>query len=483
MKVSYDRKALKKEIVHIGLGHFHRAHEAYYLDTLLCKGLAKTGIREINLVKDPYPLAEIAGKQDYLYTLLARGASGNEDLQVIGAILDYINATDDKKEAISRAAAPETAVISMTITEKGYCYDFSKGCLDLSAPPIAHDLQNPGEPESGIGFLCAVLNKRKEECGLPITVISCDNFPQNGKTVKSCVLSFCSACKTIYPNLIPWIEANVAFPCSMVDRITPNTSPETIRYIEEKYHYRDDWAVACEDFVQWVLEDNFKIPENAPFDPHLFEKAGVQIVADVEPYEKMKMRLLNASHSALAYCSYLMGMRSVDEAATNPLVKKYIREVFMEEVTPTLPAVPGIDIKAYKDKLISRFSNKNIADKILRLAEDGSKKIPTYVLGPLEDAIKAGLPHQSMVYALASWARFLTGKDEQGKDIPILDPDGALVITAAQKAREEPLGFIETIGIHELNDLQKNELAKDFGAVLEDIYKEGTEKALRKLLK
>jgi mannitol 2-dehydrogenase len=264
----------------------------------------------------------------------------------------------------------------------------------------------------------------------------------------------------------------------MVDRITPNTAPETLRYLKDKYGIDDEWAVSCEDFIQWVLEDNFKLPPGAAFDPRLYEKAGVQIVRDVEPYELMKMRLLNASHSALAYSSYLMGYRQVDRAAKDPLLRAFIRDYFMEEITPTLKPVPGIDLAAYKNKLISRFSNEHIADQVLRLAEDGSKKIPTYVLGALQDTVRLGLPHRAILLALACWARFLTGADEQGTAIPIKDPQGTAVIAAAPKARSNPLAFLRAAGLHGLEAAQETELAESFGRFLEEVYRKGAKGAL-----
>ncbi|MDR1900362.1 MAG: mannitol dehydrogenase family protein [Treponema sp.] len=476
----YDRGALIPRIVHLGLGHFHRAHQALYLDELISRGLTDAGIFEINLVEDPYPLEEIAGAQDYLYTLISRGAGGEEKLRVIGSILGYLNAGNGGAEkALARLAAAETSVISLTVTEKGYCFDMASGEPAWDLPPLRRDLENPGEPVTMPGFISAALALRSRTNGLPLTIMSCDNFPSNGRVLKTCVVSYC---RKVYPDLVPWIEENAAFPLSMVDRITPATAPETIRYLADRFGIDDRWPVCCEDFRQWVLEDRFRIPEGpagrAAFSPADLSHTGVQVVTEVEPYELMKIRLLNGSHSALSYPAYLLGHRGVAEAAIDPLVGNYIRRQYMEEITATLPPVEGIDLNVYKDTLLSRFSNKNIGDTVLRLAQDGSKKIPISVLNPLIEAIKGGLAHRAVTLALAFWARFLDGRDEAGAPIPLDDPNGAAATAAAKGARQDPASFLRVIGVHDIGIAAFRELETEFGEDLEKIYRLGTKKTL-----
>ncbi|GHT65941.1 mannitol dehydrogenase [Spirochaetia bacterium] len=474
---AYSRDALRPAIVHIGLGNFHRAHQAFFLDTLIAKGLTASGIFEMNLIADTFPLAKIAAEQDYLYTLIAKNGREEAVPQVIGSILGYVNAASDKEAAIARIANAETSMVSLTITEKGYCRNTAD--VDWNHPMIKHDLVHPDDPVSILGFLAAALLRRSANGGAPLTIVSCDNFPSNGKILKESLQSFCAQ---VYPNLVTWIEDHVSFPCSMVDRITPNSNAAIIAETEQKYGIADKWPVCCEDFIQWVLEDDFKLPQAAGFDPRLFAAAGVQLVKDVEPYELMKMRLLNGSHSALAYLSYLMGYTDVADAASDSLMQKFLRRHYMEEVTPTVPPVPGIDLTEYKDTLIRRFANRAIGDAVLRLAEDGSQKIPNFVLKPLAAAIRSGSNYNAIAFALAGWARFLDGTDERGRPIPFKDPEGQAVSRAAKIAREKPETFLKAAGVQGIAEGAFSKLAGIFKQHLESIYIQGTRKALEKFI-
>ncbi|MDR1654641.1 MAG: mannitol dehydrogenase family protein [Treponema sp.] len=477
---AYKRDGVKPGIVHLGLGHFHRAHQALYLEILLNKGITRAGLFEINLIKDPFPLAKIAGEQDYLYTLLTKSKDGAESVQIVGSIRGYINASENIAPAIARIAGAEISVVTMTITEKGYYWDAALGDLDWNAGALVHDLTHPAEPQSAAGVIAAALKLRYDAGGLPLSILSCDNFAANGKVLRSSVLSFC---RRVYPEIASWVEDKISFPCSMVDRITPNTAAETIRYLEKQYGIVDTWAVCCEDYLQWVLEDSFSLPPNAAFDPRCYAEAGVQLVKDVEPYELMKQGLLNGSHSALAYLAYLLGYADVAAAMEDSDLRSFIRSSYMEEVTPTLLPVEGIDLSNYKDTLINRFSNRNIGDTILRLAEDGSKKIPLFILKPLTRAVHAGKPCGALILALSGWARFLDGTDENGKPIPIKDPDGVSVIAAAQKARENPGAFLRAAGVQGLNENDLARLEENFKSYLEQIWRQGTRNTLLEFLR
>jgi mannitol-1-phosphate/altronate dehydrogenase len=475
----YDRSKLASNIVHIGLGHFHRSHQALYLDELLSGGLCSSGIFEINLIPDSFPLAEILAEQDYLYTLITKSALGETRVRVIGAITGYLNASLDKQKAIERVAGAETTLVTLTVTEKGYHYDAKTGDINRGEKAVIHDLEHPEEPETAAGFLAACLFLRRKNGAGPLTIMSCDNIPSNGKLLRACVLSFC---KAAHPEILPWVEKNVSFPSSMVDRITPGTTPGLIQELAEKHCITDRWPVCGEDFRQWALEKNFKteIPDYA--------KAGVQIAADVEPYELMKMRLLNGSHSAMAYPSYLLGHRRVDEGITDPLIHDFIRRHYMEEVSPTLAPAPGIDFTVYKDTLVSRFSNKNISDTILRLASEGSSKLPNFTLKPLAEAIRKGLPHDSIAFALAGWARFLGGTkeaggaDEQGQIIPLEDVNGPALAAAAKTAGSSPENFLTVIGLQGLQAEEFSAFSGRFGFWLERIYNKGIKAALTEFL-
>ena len=470
---AYRQEDLRPSIVHLGLGHFHRAHQAAYLDELLNRGSAASGIFEINLIPDSFPLAEILKAQDYLYTLITKNPQGEAQVRVVGSIMGYLNAADGKEPAITRLADEKTDLVSLTVTEGGYYYDKATGEPGQREAAVRHDLEHPEDPRTAAGCLTAALARRYRDSRKPLTVMSCDNVPANGRLLKSCVLFYC---RELRPQIIPWIEDNVSFPCSMVDRITPGTTPALIKELEDRYGISDGWPVCGEDFRQWVLEDNFKTPVPD------YAAAGVQIVKDAEPYEMMKMRLLNGSHSALSYPAYLLGCRMVDQGITHPLIGPFIRDHYMEEVTPTLEPVPGINLGSYKDTLISRFSNKNIGDTLLRLCSQGTSKIPSFMLKPLGDAIRRGLPHSSITFALAAWARFLQGTDEQGRPIPLEDARGQAISAAAQAARKDPRAFLISADVRDLGEARMTVLAEQFGAQLEAVYNKGMEKALKEFL-
>jgi mannitol 2-dehydrogenase len=471
---AYNRKSLLPSITHIGLGNFHRSHQACYLDELLNRNLANTGIVEINLIPDSFPLGKILAEQDYLYTLVTKGADGQEETKVIGSILDYVNAPENKQKALDRIAAEETKLVTLTVTENGYYYDKTSGGPDLKEEVVRHDLEHPDDPSGAAGFLAAGLAGRYRANRKPLTIMSCDNIPANGKLLKKLVLYFC---REAHPEILSWVEDNVSFPCSMVDRITPVTTPLLVRELEERRGIHDNWPVCAEDFRQWVLEDDFKTPVPD------YGAVGVQLVKDAEPYELMKMRLLNGSHSALAYPGYLLGYRKVDDAMKDPLLRDFIRRRYMEEVTPTLRPVPGIDLDLYKDTLVSRFSNSNISDTVERLASQGSGKIPNFILNPLADTIRAGGRYDAIAFALASWARFLSGFDEEGRSIVLEDARAKELSEAAKNALRQPGAFLKTAGLQNTDGGALEALGRKFAASLERINAGGTKRALEEFLK
>jgi len=452
---SYDRTALEPHIVHLGLGHFHRSHFCYYLHQLLEQGVTNWGIEEIDLV--PSHTAEVAEKQDYLYTLCSKDPEGNREMTVIGCILGYTKGWEDKRKAIDLMKRPQTQLITLTITEKGYCYDNQTQSLDWQHPHLQHDLLDPRDPQSAVGYLALALSERCLQTKEKLTIASCDNIPSNGQVLKRCILQYCDR---VFPSLVPWIEQHVAFPLSMVDRITPNTKAEDIQFVEREYGLRDDWLVVSEHFLQWVIE-----PEGLEGLPP-FEKAGALVTKDVEAFETMKIRLLNGSHSALAYPALLLGYTFVDEALSDPLLHSFIRDCYMREVGETLLPIPGYNFEVYKDRLIERFSNPYCSDTLLRLAQDGSKKFANALVPALKIALERGLPHKAMVCALAFWANFLHQKeslvDDQASEalidaVSLLDVDVKPffdIIGLAGKAHEslKPLfqsylTLIETEGV------------------------------------
>lgn len=464
-KPAYDRNTLAHSIVHIGLGHFHRAHFLTYLDILNTIGCAHDGVFEVDILPANDSFIQKLREQDYLYSVLAWGSDGTKDIRINGPILGYANATKEPEKVLEKLSASDTKLITLTVTEKGYCYLDHEQTLDWCNEGIIHDLSEvTSYPSTPVGYLSRALLERYAN-NFPVTIMSCDNIPENGKVLKNCILQFCTR---KYPEIISWIENNVAFPSTMVDRITPGTTQSDIDSIESNFGYHDDCPVHSEDFIQWVIEDvhTTDIPD--------FSRAGALLVDDVRPYELMKIRLLNGSHSALSYPAYLMGIRTVDEAATNPLIHTFIRYHYMEEISETLPEVPGIDLTEYKDKLISRFSNAYIRDTISRLASDGSKKIANAIAKPLQETVGNKKKHTAMMISVAIWARYCSGKDENGREIPIDDPQREVLLNTWNNSKE----FLKNIGI--TRGLE--ELSYEFASILKKIETKGTKQVLMDFL-
>ncbi len=433
---SYDRKELRASCVHIGFGHFHRSHFLTYMDTLLSQGKEKSGVFEIDIMPASQSFISALKEQDFLYSVLSLGADGSEELRINGSIVGYANETIEPEIVMDRLSSFETKLITLTITEKGYCYLDDKGTLDWDNPDIIHDLECGDAPKTAIGCLARALMLRCKN-NQPVTIMSCDNVPENGLMLKACILQFC---EKRYPDIVSWVKERIAFPCTMVDRITPGTTDLDISYLKEKYDLEDMCPVHCEDFLQWVVEDQkcTEIPD--------FSVSGAMIVEDVRPYELMKIRLLNGSHSALSYPAYMMGIKMVHDAALNPVIGHFIRNSYMEAITKTLAPVPGMDLDSYKDKLISRFSNANIADTILRLASDGSKKISNAILRPLEEGLAKGINVDALILALALWQYYYLFKDVNGDSMPIDDPKKEELLAVASDSR----AFLRIAGLSEI---------------------------------
>ena len=469
---SYSRNGLVPSIIHIGMGNFHKAHQAAYLDMLLEKKLTGMGIYGINLLPDSWDMETILREQDYLYTLITKSPMGEEKLRICGSVISYMNAAGKTEEVIKLMGDKTTKLITLTVTEGGYYYDRISREINSNHPAILEDLKNPAKPKTPAASIAAALALRYKDNKQPLTIMSCDNVNQNGRVLGNCVRFFL---KELYPETLGWAEDNVSFPSSMVDRITPAAGGELTKELEEKYAIGDNWPVCAEDYTQWVLEDDFK-SEIPPY-----EDAGVQIVKDVGAYELMKMRLLNGSHSALAYPSYLMGLNMVDQGINDPLIKKFIRNFYMEEAAATLPPVPGIDIEKYKDTLINRFSNTNIADTIARLCARGTEKVPSFIAKTLIDAIRQGTGSNSLIFSLAAWARYLEGKDEDGNEIKITDPNSELLEHLKNTARNKPEAFLSGIGLDELEKTQLEKITAEFKAYLDNIYAKGIKRALEEI--
>jgi mannitol 2-dehydrogenase len=432
----YDRNALKPWILHIGVGGFHRAHMAYYTDELLQTHDSAWAINGVGLTERDRTMADTMDTQDGLYSLLVRSAD-REEPRIIGAITKYYHYPDGAGELCRIAADGEYRILSLTVTESGYHYTGDDRHLDMDDPAIQHDLQNPDDPTTSIGFLFRVAQLRIQAGRTLPTFLSCDNIPHNGSVLRSLVLQYADQ---VDPQIARVLAEQGRFPSSMVDRITPGTEDKDRAYVREELGIEDRWPVVCEDFIQWFVEDNFS--DGRPE----WDKVGAVLVPDVTPYERMKIRLLNGAHSALAYISYLLGFRNVDNAMADPAVNKFV-SAYMKEIEPTVGDVPGVNLDEYEKKLVERFSNPAISDQILRLCEDGSRKIPNMMLEPTKELMISGQTYRHAAFAVAAWIRFLQGSDEAGIPIPIKDPSADILQEVAQRCADEASQFlaVETV--------------------------------------
>ena len=433
----YDRSAVSTGIVHFGVGNFHRAHEAMYIDAILARGVTDWAICGVGILEGDRAMRDALQAQDTLYTLVTNSPDGTSVARVIGSIHEYLYAPDDPDAVLDRLADPATRIVSLTVTEGGYSVNDATGEFDPRDPLTLHDLDlEPGTalPSSVLGYITAGLARRREEGAPPFTVMTCDNIQGNGHVARTAVLGF-AARKD--PDLAAWIAANVAFPNSMVDRITPVTTDETRASVLAEYGIEDRWPVRAESFAQWVLEDTF--PTGRP----PLELVGVQMVDDVEPYELMKLRLLNASHQAMAYPGILAGEHLVHDVCRDPVFADFLLDYMRLEAIPTLQPVPGIDLDAYCRELIDRFSNEAVRDTLARLAFDGSERIPKFLLPVLRQQLETGGEIRRCALVLAAWSRFLEGRDENGDPTPIDDRRAPELIAAARAEHAEPGSFLD----------------------------------------
>jgi mannitol 2-dehydrogenase len=431
---NYDRSRLTVGVVHFGVGGFHRAHQAMYHDRLMSDGNALDwAICGVGVMPFDRRMKEVLDAQDGLYTLVLKHSDGTYEPRVIGAITEYLFAPDDPEAVIEKMAAASTRIVSLTVTEGGYNLHNVTGEFDAAHPDVAHDLEPSATPRTTFGLITEALGRRMQRGLVPFTVMSCDNLQGNGDLSQRVFTSFA---RLRDPVLGEWVQRNVSFPNSMVDRITPATTDADRAELREQFGIDDRWPVVCEPYTQWVLEDSF----SAGRPP--YEAAGVQVVEDVEPYELMKLRLLNASHQALCYFAYLSGHRLVHEAAQDPLFSAFLLGYMDEEGAPTLAPVPGVDLDAYKHTLIDRFSNPQVRDTIARLCAESSDRIPKWLLPVIRQQLATGGEIKRSAAVVASWARYAEGVDEQGAPIEVVDrlKDGLMAL--ARRQHEDPDAFI-----------------------------------------
>lgn len=431
----YDRAAVSIGIVHFGVGGFHRAHQAAFIDDVLALGFADWAICGVGVLEGDRAMRDALRAQDNLYTLVTVSPDGASAARVVGSIREYLYAPESADAVLDRLANPGTRIVSMTITEGGYGVDDATGAFDPRDPLTLRDLQ-PGvhSPVSVMGFIVAGLARRRAAGAPPFAVVSCDNIQGNGHVARTAVLGFAERTD---PGLAAWIAETVAFPNSMVDRITPATTAETRAGVLAEYGIEDRWPVRSESFTQWVLEDAF--PGGRP----PLELVGVQMVDDVEPYELMKLRLLNASHQAMGYLGILAGEQWVHEVGRDRVFADFLLGYMHREAIPTLRPVPGIDLDAYCLELIARFGNEAVRDTLARLVVDGSDRIPKFLLPVLRRQLETGGEIRRCALVLAAWSRFLEGRDEHGDPTPIVDPRSAELIEAARAEHAAPGAFLD----------------------------------------
>ncbi len=430
---TYRRSDVTPAVVHFGVGGFHRAHEAAYLDAVLAAGDLGWGIRGVGLMPQDAAARDAASAQEGLYTLVTTAPDGLQHARVIGSLVAYLYGPDDPEAVVEALADPRTRIVSLTITEGGYGVNDATGKFDPQDEATVADLRHDAPPRSVFGYLTAGLQRRRERAIPPFTVVSCDNIQGNGHVARLALVSFARA---VDPDLAAWIEQQVAFPSSMVDRITPVTTDETRDAIREQFGIEDRWPVRSESFQQWVIEDNFPMGR-----PDL-ASVGVQLVEDVEPYELMKLRLLNASHQAMSYLGLLAGHAWVHDTCQDPLFVAFLRRYMTTEAMPTLRPVAGVDLGEYVDQLIARFGSKAVQDTLERQVVDGSDRLPKFLLPVLREQVAAGGPIRCCALVLAAWSVYLeSGLGEAGR--PIADRRRAVLLEAVGREAERPGALLE----------------------------------------
>ncbi len=468
---AYDISAITVGIVHLGLGAFHRAHQAVYTDALLERD-PRWGICGASL-KTPRSIAGIA-EQDGLYSVLWKGGDGTR-AQVIAALREVCFAGDDRVAMVARMADPRISVVTLTVTEKGYCHDPASGKLDFNHPDVIADLAHPGAPASAPGTLVAAIAARRAAHSGALSIVCCDNLPHNGRTLEGLVRAFAEAHDR---TLLPWIDDHVAFPDTMVDRIVPATTADDIAEAARLLGVADTAPVCAEPFGQWVIENRFAGAHPA------WDDAGAQYASDVGVYETMKLRLLNGSHSAIAYLGFLMGHATVWRAAADPPLAHFVERMMGDEILPTLVAPPGIDLAGYCNALLARFRNTALPHRTQQIAMVGSQKLPQRLLDTIRDRRREGLPYPRLALAVAAWIRYASGRDEANHPIDVVDPLGATFARIAVTHAGNPVGLADAF-----IDLRRvfGDLADDLPfraavrAAAADLFRKGARATLARL--
>lgn len=470
IEYGYDRKSVTAGILHIGVGNFHRAHEEFFTDRLMeYEGQRGWGVCGVMLLPRDERLYKALKSQGGKYTLTVCGRDGKDTTYGIGSMVELLWGVETPEAVLDRIADSEIRIITLTITEGGYNMSKATGEFILDDGQVMHDLRHPDSPKTVFGFVAEGLRRRKDAGNGPVTILSCDNLQHNGDTARNAFTSFFEAQDA---GLAAWVRENVTFPNSMVDRITPATLPEDIVRLNEKNGTDDAAPVYCEDFIQWVIEDNFIAgrPE--------WEKVGVEFTGDVTAYENMKLSLLNASHTMLSYPSFLAGYRKVDDAMHDRRIVRLVREFMDTDITPYVPAPGNTDLELYKQTLVERFGNRSVSDQISRLCFDGISKFPVYVIPNLRKMIRDDADLTRAGYLIAAYRHYLKYRtDDNGDVFDIAEPwmteeDRKLV------AGEDALDFLGLSAFTGADLKSSEKFVTQYMEMAESIRKNGAMKAL-----
>jgi mannitol 2-dehydrogenase len=425
---SYDRRALRPAVVHVSVGYFHRSHQAVYLDDLARAGVTGWGLVGVGLRRRR--MRDALVPQDCLYTVVERGAGGDR-ARIVGVMGRYLFAPDDGRAVVDALAAESTRLVTLTVT--GAAYRADAPAPDPDDEEVNADLADPSAPRSALAILVEALDARRRAGRGPLTILSCDNLPASGDVARTAVVAFA---RQRDERLARWIEEGVAFPSSMVDRITPKTTDADRERLAREFGVADRWPVMTEPFSEWVVEDAF-CGARPPLD-----EVGVRFVADVRPYALLKTRLLNGTHCALGHLGFLAGLRRADEAMADPVLAAYVDRLMAEEVAPPLPRIAGFDVRDYRHSVVARLANPKIGDQLERLCRGGSLKLPRHVVPAIEAARGDGLPHPLLTLAVAGWVRHARGVDDAGRPYAIDDP----VAPRLRALAGDPRGLLTLLG-------------------------------------
>lgn len=471
---NYNREKVKPGILHIGVGNFHRAHEECYTNLLLEDAdQQQWGICGAMLLPSDEHLYKTLKKQSGEYTLTVCGRNGKNQAYRIGSLVHLLWAVENPEAVIARIADKDIRIITLTITEGGYNLEKATGEFMLNDESIEHDLQHPATPKTTFGFVAEGLRRRRAAGNGPVTILSCDNLQHNGNTAKKAFTAFIKAQDE---ELAAWMAENVTFPNSMVDRITPATRPEDIERLDAMNGAADEAPVYCEDFIQWVVEDNFAAGRPA------WERVGVEFTDDVTAYENMKLSLLNASHTLLSYPSFLSGYRKVDDAMHDERIARFVRTFMDVDITPYVPAPGNTDLELYKQTLIERFGNRSVSDQIARLCFDGISKFPVYIMPNLIKMIRDHADLTRVAYLIAAYRHYLKYRtDDNGATFEVAEPwmtpsDETLIKS------DDPLDFLSLSPFQSTDLAAADAFAKQYLQMVDAIKEEGAMRVLESIL-